>query len=60
MRRLALNFARHEPTKDAMRGKLKRAAWNDDYPLNLIRAAARQPQNDSIELGKQMHLGNRY
>ncbi len=39
MRRLALNIARREPTKDAMRGKLKRAAWNDDFLLNLIRAA---------------------
>ena len=40
LRRLALNIARREPTKDAMRGKLKRAAWNDDFLLNLIRAAA--------------------
>ena len=40
MRRLALNIARREPSKDAMRGKLKRAAWNDDFLLNLIRAAA--------------------
>ena len=32
LRRLALNIARREPTKDAMRGKLKRAAWNDDFP----------------------------
>ncbi len=40
IRRLALNIARREPTKDAMRGKLKRAAWNDDFLLNLIRAAA--------------------
>jgi len=41
MRRLALNIARHEPSKDAMRGKLKRAAWNDDFLLNMIRAATR-------------------
>ncbi len=40
LRRLALNIARREPTKDAMRGKLKRPAWNDDFLLNLIRAAA--------------------
>ena len=40
LRRLALNIARREPTKDAMRGKLKRGAWNDDFLLNLIRAAA--------------------
>ena len=40
LRRLTLNNARREPTKDAMRGKLKRAAWNDDFLLNSIRAAA--------------------
>ena len=40
LRRLALNIARREPTKDAMRGKLKRAAWNDDFLLNVIRAGA--------------------
>ena len=40
LRRLALNIARQELTKDAMRGKLKRAAGNDDFLLNLIRAAA--------------------
>jgi len=43
MRRLALNIARHEPSRDAMRGKLKRAAWNDNFLLNMIRAATRQP-----------------
>ena len=40
LRRLALNIARREPTKDAMRAKRKRAAWNDDFFLNSIRAAA--------------------
>lgn len=40
MRRLALNIARREPTKNSMRGKLKRAAWNDDFLLNMVRAAA--------------------
>ena len=40
LRRLTLNIARLEPTKDAMRGKLKRAVWNDDFFLNSIRAAA--------------------
>ena len=38
--RLALSIARREPTKDVMRGKLKRAAWNDDFLLNSIRAVA--------------------
>ncbi len=40
LRRLALNIARGEPTTDAMRSKRKRAAWNDAFLLNLIRAAA--------------------
>lgn len=40
LRRIALNLARNEPSKGAMRGKLKRAAWNDDFILNLIRAAS--------------------
>ncbi len=43
MRRLALNIARHEPTKDAMRGKLKRAAWDDNFLIDLIRAATKHP-----------------
>ena len=33
LRRLALNFARHEPTRDAMRGRLKRTAWIDDFMI---------------------------
>ena len=37
LRRLALNIARREPTKDAMRGKLKRAAWNDDDPRRCMK-----------------------
>lgn len=40
MRRIALNIARREPSKGAMRGKIKRAAWNDDFLINLIRAVA--------------------
>ncbi len=40
LRRLALNLARREPTHDALRGQLTRAAWNDDFLLNLIRTAA--------------------
>ena len=42
LRRLALNIARREPTRDAMRGKIKRAAWNDDFLLDMIRAATPQ------------------
>ena len=40
LRCLTFNIARHEPTRDAMRGKLKRAAWNDDFLINMIRSAA--------------------
>ena len=38
LRRLALNVARIEPGKDAMRGKLKRAGWDNNFLLNTIRA----------------------
>lgn len=38
LRRLALNVARMEPGKDAMRGKLKRAGWDNNFLLNMIRA----------------------
>ena len=29
-RRFALNIAKLSPVKDSMKGKLKRAAWDDD------------------------------
>ena len=31
MRKLALNLARLEPSKGSMRGKLKRAGWDNGY-----------------------------
>ena len=31
MRKLALNLARMEPSKGSMRGKLKRAGWDNNY-----------------------------
>lgn len=40
LRRIALNLARSEPSKGSMRGKLKRAGWNDAFILDLIRTAA--------------------
>jgi len=40
LRRIALNLARSEPTKGSMRGKLKKAGWNDNFILDLIRTAA--------------------
>ncbi len=39
LRRIALNLARSEPSKGSMRGKLKKAGWNDEFILDLIRAA---------------------
>ena len=39
LRRIALNLARLEPSKGSMRGKLKRAAWNENFLASLLRAA---------------------
>lgn len=36
LRRLALNILRADPDKASLRGKIKKAAWNDPYLLNLI------------------------
>jgi predicted transposase YbfD/YdcC len=36
LRRLALNVAKLEPSKDAMRGKLKRAGWDNQYLATLL------------------------
>ena len=44
-RRPALNVARTEPEKDAMRGKPERAGWGDNFLPNMIRAA--KPHNIS-------------
>ena len=38
LRRMALNVARIEPGKDAMRGKLKRAGWDNNFLLDTIRS----------------------
>ena len=38
LRRMALNVARIEPGKDAMRGKLKRAGWDNNFLLDMIRS----------------------
>ena len=40
LRRLALNLATLEPSKDSMRGKLKRAGWDPSYLETLIRQTA--------------------
>ena len=39
LRRLALNIARVQPDKDSMCGKLKRAGWDTDFLLDMVRAA---------------------
>ncbi len=39
LRRIALNLARAENSKGSMRGKFKRAAWQDEFMLDLIQAA---------------------
>ena len=39
LRRLALNVARAQPDKGSMRGKIKRAGWDDDFLLDMVRAA---------------------
>ena len=44
MRRMALNVARNEPGKDAMRGKLKRAGWDNRFLIKMGRAAANHRQ----------------
>ena len=36
LRRLALNLARVEGSKGSMKGKLKRAGWNDDFLASLL------------------------
>jgi predicted transposase YbfD/YdcC len=43
LRRLALNLAQLEPSKGSMRGKLKRAGWNDAFLAQLLAPLA-QPQ----------------
>ena len=36
LRKLALNLARLEPSKGSMRGKLKRAGWDNSYLATLL------------------------
>jgi predicted transposase YbfD/YdcC len=36
LRRLALNLIRTDPEKTSIRGKMKRAAWNDGYLIKLL------------------------
>ena len=38
LRRLALNLAKLEGSKGSMKGKLKRAGWNDDFLASLLAA----------------------
>ena len=36
LRKLALNLALLEPSKGSMRGKLKRAGWDDRFLINIL------------------------
>ena len=36
LRRLALNLAKLEPSKDLMRGKLKRAGWDNHFLAQML------------------------
>ena len=36
LRKLALNLARLEPSKGSMRGKLKKAGWNDRFLISIL------------------------
>jgi hypothetical protein len=36
IRKLALNLIRHSPQKGSIKGKIKRAAWNDDFLISLL------------------------
>ncbi len=36
VRRLCMNLARLHPAKDSVRGKLKDAAWDDDFREQLL------------------------
>ena len=36
LRKLALNLARLEPSKGSMRGKLKRAGWDDSFLISIL------------------------
>ncbi len=51
MRKLALNLARLEPSKGSMRGKLKRAGWDNGY-LAIILSQFTKIQMDSPGLGR--------
>ena len=41
LRRLALNLAKLEPSKGSMKGKLKRAEWDDTYLATLLAQASK-------------------
>ena len=36
LRKVALNLARLEPSKGSMRGKLKRAGWDDNFLTTML------------------------
>ena len=36
LRHMVLNVMQKDPTKESLRGKLKRAAWDDAYLMSLL------------------------
>ncbi|HIV77801.1 MAG TPA: ISAs1 family transposase, partial [Candidatus Sphingomonas excrementigallinarum] len=36
LRKLALNILRHHPDKGSIKGKIKRAGWNNAFLLSLL------------------------
>ena len=47
LRRFALNPIRANPDKGSTRGKIKRAAWNDTFLLDLLHKTLGQSSDDS-------------
>jgi hypothetical protein len=43
LRKVALNLARQEPSKGSMRGKLKRAGWDDTFLTTMLLQFANLP-----------------
>lgn len=44
LRKFALNLAKLEPSKGSMRGKLKRAGWDNAFLIQLLAQAAQPPE----------------
>ncbi len=49
LRHMALNAMQQEPSKDSLRGKLQRAAWNEAYLTRCQAAAETGPSAFSVQ-----------